>query len=148
MEEAKLLLKPYPKSITKKKRVGRGLGSGKGRTSGKGHKGYKARAGNGKNLGFEGGQMPLIKRLPKVGFVSMSRNRKKTLNLDLISREFSDNETVDLNSLMKKKIISKMIRKVKLINNGKLTKKIKLGKGVRFSSSVSEMINQKAGAEG
>ena len=134
------MLKPHPKSITKKKRVGRGLGSGKGRTSGRGHKGYKARSGNGKNLGFEGGQMPLIRRLPKVGFVSLTRNKKKTLNLDLIDKNFNENEVVDLNSLMKKKLISKMIRKVKLINTGKLTKKVSIGKGVRLSSSASKLI--------
>ncbi len=136
--EEKLLLKPKPGSITKKKKiVGRGLGSGKGRTSGKGHKGYKARSGNGKNLGFEGGQMPLIRRLPKVGFVSLKKQKSRSFTLSFIDRIAGEGEVVDLKFLLKKKAISKLIKRVKIINSGKLAKKVTFGEGVFLSKSIA-----------
>ncbi len=140
--EEKLSLTPFPGSITKKKKiVGRGLGSGKGRTSGKGHKGYKARSGNGKNIGFEGGQMPLIRRLPKIGFTSLQLKNKKAISLEIIEKKFSNEETIDIKSLKAKRLINKKINKIKIVNKGKLTKKVKIGKGVRLTESVKKIIN-------
>ena len=127
----------------KKKIIGRGLGSGKGRTSTRGHKGYKARKGNGKNLGFEGGQMPLIKRLPKVGFSNAPHKIFfKIINLDMLERRYDQDEVVSLESLKEKKIIRNLSLSIKILGKGKLTKSLILDKGIYCSKSARDAFSK------
>ena len=119
------------------KRVGRGPGSGVGKTSGKGHKGQKARSGGRVRPGFEGGQMPIQQRLPKFGFTSKASDYK--CHIKLRDLEKINEELIDIELLKTKKIISKKIKDVKVINGGELTKAIKL-KGIKTSKSVADLI--------
>ena len=119
------------------KRVGRGPGSGVGKTSGKGHKGQKARSGGRVRPGFEGGQMPIQQRLPKFGFTSKASAYK--CHIKLRDLEKINEELIDIELLKTKKIISKKIRDVKVVNGGELTKAIKL-KGIKTSKSVADLI--------
>ena len=119
------------------KRVGRGPGSGVGKTSGKGHKGQKARSGGRVRPGFEGGQMPIQQRLPKFGFTSKASDYK--CHIKLRDLEKINEELIDIELLKTKKIISKKIKDVKVVNGGELTKAIKL-KGIKTSKSVADLI--------
>ena len=119
------------------KRVGRGPGSGVGKTSGKGHKGQKARSGGRVRPGFEGGQMPIQQRLPKFGFTSKASDYK--CHIKLRDLEKINEELIDIELLKSKKIISKKIKDVKVVNGGELTKAIKL-KGIKTSKSVADLI--------
>ena len=119
------------------KRVGRGPGSGVGKTSGKGHKGQKARSGGRVRPGFEGGQMPIQQRLPKFGFTSKASDHK--CHIKLRDLEKINEELIDIDLLKTKKIISKKIKDVKVVNGGELTKAIKL-KGIKTSKSVADLI--------
>ena len=119
------------------KRVGRGPGSGVGKTSGKGHKGQKARSGGRVRPGFEGGQMPIQQRLPKFGFTSKVSDYK--CHIKLRDLEKINEELIDIELLKTKKIISKKIKDVKVVNGGELTKAIKL-KGIKTSKSVADLI--------
>ena len=119
------------------KRVGRGPGSGVGKTSGKGHKGQKARSGGRVRPGFEGGQMPIQQRLPKFGFTSKASDYK--CHIKLRDLEKLNEELIDIDLLKTKKIISKKIKDVKVVNGGELTKAIKL-KGIKTSKSVADLI--------
>lgn len=118
-------LKPAPGSKKNKKRVGRGSGSGLGTTAGKGHKGQKARSGGGVKPGFEGGQMPLTRRLPKKGF-----NNKRfatvyeIVNLGSIEQKFNNGETVSLESLVERNLIKGDKGRVKILAEGEFTKKL------------------------
>ncbi|MDH3003722.1 MAG: 50S ribosomal protein L15 [Candidatus Shikimatogenerans sp. JK-2022] len=121
-------LKPNKGSIKKKKRLGRGIGSGKGRTCGRGIKGQKSRSGYSKKIGFEGGQTPLYKRIPKFGF--KSRKKKfKILNLNklqyIIDKYKLNNKNINKELLIKLKIL-KINDKLKILSNGNLKKNIKL----------------------
>ena len=118
------------------KRVGRGVGSGTGKTSGSGHKGQKARSGVSIN-GFEGGQMPIQQRLPKFGFTSKVSEYK--CHIKLRDLEKIKEDSIDIELLKAKKIVSKKIKDVKVVNGGELTKAIKL-KGIKTSKSVAELI--------
>ena len=119
------------------KRVGRGPGSGVGKTSGKGHKGQKARSGGRVRPGFEGGQMPIQQRLPKFWFTSKASYYK--CHIKLRDLEKINEELIDIELLKTKKIISKKIKDVKVVNGGELTKAIKL-KGIKTSKSVADLI--------
>ena len=119
------------------KRVGRGPGSGVGKTSGKGHKGQKARSGGRVRPGFEGGQMPIQQRLPKFGFTSKASDYK--CHIKLRDLEKINEDLIDIELLKTKKIISKKIKDVKVVNGGELTKAIKL-KGIKTSKSVADLI--------
>ena len=119
------------------KRVGRGPGSGVGKTSGKGHKGQKARSGGRVGPGFEGCQMPIQQRLPKFGFTSKASDYK--CHIKLRDLEKINEELIDIELLKTKKIISKKIKDVKVVNGGELTKAIKL-KGIKTSKSVADLI--------
>lgn len=118
-------LKPAPGSKKNKKRVGRGSGSGLGTTAGRGHKGQKARSGGGVKPGFEGGQMPLTRRLPKKGF-----NNKRfatvyeIVNLGSIEQKFNNGETVSLESLVERNLIKGDKGRVKILAEGEFTKKL------------------------
>jgi large subunit ribosomal protein L15 len=109
----------------KKKRVGRGPGSGWGKTSGRGHKGQNSRSGGGVPASFEGGQMPLIRRLPKRGFKNPFSKKYNIINLETIEKKYSEGETVSVESLLEKKIIKKALDGVKILSNGEITKKLK-----------------------
>ena len=116
-------LRPAVGSKRIAKRIGRGIGSGQGKTSGKGHKGQNARSGGGVRPGFEGGQMPLQRRVPKRGFNNIFRKEKAIVNLTLLNR-FEDNSTVDTETLIKSGIIKKAPYGVKILALGEITKKL------------------------
>lgn len=111
-------IKPAPGSKTAAKRVGRGIGSGFGKTCGRGHKGQKSRSGGFHKVGFEGGQMPLQRRLPKVGF--RSRKAKRTDEIRLSELHLVDGAVIDMLSLQKANLISERILRVKIISSGKI----------------------------
>ena len=115
-------LRPAKGSIKKGKRIGRGQGSGKGGTSTRGHKGAKSRSGYSKKVGFEGGQMPLQRRLPKVGFVS--RKAKFRAEIRLHELEKVEGDVVDLEGLIKANVISGDIKTAKVILSGEITKAV------------------------
>jgi large subunit ribosomal protein L15 len=118
-------LAPPPGARTKKKRLGRGPGSGLGKTSGRGQNGQKSRSGGSIRRGFEGGQMPAQRRLPKRGFKNPFRKRYSIVNLvDLDS--FADGEFVDIEVLIDHGLVSKRLDGVKILGNGEITKKLSL----------------------
>ena len=134
---------------TSKKRLGRGIGSGKGKTSGRGVKGQKSRSGVAINS-FEGGQMPLYRRLPKRGFNPVNKNKIAKINLDQLQK-FLDIKRIDpgvqinLESLKKSKIIKKSYLKYKILSNGNLTTKINIEADF-ISNSAKEKIEKVGGA--
>ena len=136
-------LKPAFGSTTAPKRLGRGVGSGLGKTSGKGHKGAKARSGGGKRPGFEGGQMPLIRRLPKRGFYNPFRINYVAINVDRLE-VFEDGMTVTPVELIEYGIIKKIEDGVKIMGNGELTKKLTV-QAMKFTASAKEKIEAAGG---
>jgi len=117
-------LKPAPGSKKRKKRVGRGSGSGLGTTAGKGHKGQKARSGGSVQLGFEGGQMPLIRRLPKRGFTNRFAKEYEIVNLGVLEEKFNDGEVVSIKTLKERNIIKGNKDGVKILGDGEFSKKL------------------------
>lgn len=131
-------LRPAPGSKTTRRRVGRGIGSGLGKTSGKGHKGQNARSGGGVRPGFEGGQMPLFRRLPKRGFTN--RNGKVYTEVTLAMLEKLENGTeVTAESLKANGIIKKVNDGIVVLGNGELTKKLTV-KASRVTKNAEEKI--------
>ena len=116
------ILKPHPDSTSGRKRVGRGIGSTSGKTAGRGHKGQKSRAGGYNKVGFEGGQMPLQRRLPKVGF--SSRVSRVTAEIRLHELADLDTDIIDIETLKSARLVNKNIKHVKIIMSGKLEKSI------------------------
>ena len=116
-------LQPAIGSTTAPKRLGRGVGSGLGKTSGKGHKGAKARSGGGKRPGFEGGQMPLTRRLPKRGFTNIYRKEYAAVNVSALEC-FENGATVNAEALIDAGLIKKTLDGVKILGGGELTKKL------------------------
>ena len=136
-------LGPAAGSTTAPKRLGRGVGSGLGKTSGKGHKGAKARSGGGKRPGFEGGQMPLYRRVPKKGFTNIFRTEYATVNVGQL--EVFDNGTVVTAAMLKEaKIIRKTLDGGKVLGNGELTKKLTV-EAAKFTASAKEKIEALGG---
>ena len=136
-------LTPAPGSTTAPKRLGRGVGSGLGKTSGKGHKGAKARSGGGKAPGFEGGQMPLYRRLPKSGFTNPFRKEYATVNLSDLER--FDNGTVVNTQLLKDAGLVKQVKDgVKVLGGGELTKKLTVQVD-KYTNSAKEKIEALGG---
>ena len=136
-------LGPAAGSTTAPKRLGRGVGSGLGKTSGKGHKGAKARSGGGKRPGFEVGQMPLYRRVPKKGFTNIFRTEYATVNVGQL--EVFDNGTVVTAAMLKEaKIIRKTLDGVKVLGNGELTKKLTV-EAAKFTASAKEKIEALGG---
>ena len=136
-------LGPAAGSTTAPKRLGRGVGSGLGKTSGKGHKGAKARSGGGKRPGFEGGQMPLYRRVPKKGLTNIFRTEYATVNVGQL--EVFDNGTVVTAAMLKEaKIIRKTLDGVKVLGNGELTKKLTV-EAAKFTASAKEKIEALGG---
>ncbi|MCL1925278.1 MAG: 50S ribosomal protein L15 [Defluviitaleaceae bacterium] len=136
-------LKPAPGSNKKKFRVGRGHGSGSGKTSGKGHKGQNARSGGGVRRGFEGGQMPLYRRLPKRGFTNRNTKDIVAINLSHLN-VFEDGQIVDVAALKSKGLLSNPRDGVKILGNGELSKKLTI-KVDYFSKTAIEKINAAGG---
>jgi large subunit ribosomal protein L15 len=136
-------LQPAAGSTTAPKRLGRGTGSGLGKTSGKGHKGAKARSGGGKRPGFEGGQMPLYRRIPKRGFFNPFRVEYATVNVGRL--EIFENGTVVTAEMLKEAgLISKEMNGVKILGNGELTKKLTV-EAAKFTDSAKEKIEALGG---
>jgi large subunit ribosomal protein L15 len=127
----------------RKKRVGRGQGSGRGKTAGRGGKGQKARTGNMHFEGFEGGQMPLQRRLPKFGFVSPNRTHLAVVNLEQLER-FNPDSVVDEAALRRDGLVKGMWDGVKILGNGTLTKKLVV-KATKFSARALEAIRAVGG---
>ena len=136
-------LKPAFGSTTAPKRLGRGIGSGLGKTSGKGHKGAKARSGGGKRPGFEGGQMPLIRRLPKYGFYNPFRTEYVAVNVDRLEI-FEDGAVVTPVELIEAGIIKKIDDGIKIMGNGELTKKLTV-QAAKFTATAKEKIEAAGG---
>ena len=136
-------LAPAIGSTKESKRIGRGHGSGNGKTAGKGHKGQKARAGHGMRAGFEGGQMPLQRRIPKRGFNNIFAEEWIAINLSALE-VFEDGSVVDVQALASKGIIKKANLPVKVLGNGKLTKKLEV-KLNAYSASAAEKIANAGG---
>ncbi|MFO8024793.1 50S ribosomal protein L15 [Thiohalophilus sp.] len=135
-------LKPTPGSRKPAKRRGRGIGSGLGKTGGRGHKGQKARSGGFTKVGFEGGQMPLQRRLPKVGFSSRMGRVTDEIRLHELNKIEAD--VIDLEALQKANLISKEIQRVKVMVSGKLEKAVTL-KGIRVTKGAREAIEAAGG---
>lgn len=136
-------LAPDPMSRHAKRRLGRGIGSGLGKTSGKGHKGQKARAGGFHKINFEGGQMPLQRRLPKFGF--NSRVSKTVDQVCLSELALLDLDVIDLDALKLSGLVKQTIRSVKIIVSGELTKAVKL-KGLRVTKGARKVIEDLGGS--
>ena len=136
-------LSPAAGSNTKAYRKGRGHGSGNGKTAGRGHKGQWARSGGGVRVGFEGGQMPLARRLPKRGFHNIFAKRLEIVNLSALDK-FDDGAVVDAQALLAKGILSKCEYGVKVLGNGQLTKKLTV-QASAFSASAKEKIEAAGG---
>ena len=135
-------LKPSPGSKHAKRRVGRGIGSGLGKTAGRGHKGQKSRSGGFHKVGFEGGQMPLYRRLPKRGFVSLTRRHVGEITLaDLQRLEQSE---IDLVVLKQNGLANEQIKSVKVIKTGELTRAVTL-KGLTASAGARAAIEAAGG---
>ncbi|HHJ40028.1 MAG: 50S ribosomal protein L15 [Methylothermaceae bacteria B42] len=135
-------LKPAVGSKQKPKRVGRGIGSTLGKTCGRGHKGQKARSGGYHKVGFEGGQMPLHRRLPKVGFRSRTQRFVDEIRLSELNRLPVD--VVDLQSLRQANLISRSIKRVKIIASGKIERAITI-KGIGVTKGARELIEKAGG---
>ena len=131
-------LKPAPGSRKAPKRVGRGCGSGTGKTSARGQKGQKSRSGGGVRPGFEGGQMPLSRRLPKRGFTNIFAKEYAIVNVSSLEA-FEDGAVIDSAALREKRIIRKECDGLKVLGNGELTKKLTV-KADKFTKSAEEKI--------
>ncbi|MBP3581727.1 MAG: 50S ribosomal protein L15 [Clostridia bacterium] len=137
-------LKPAEGSVSKSKRLGRGIGSGLGKTSGKGHKGQNARSGGGVRPGFEGGQMPLIRQLPKIGFTNNFRKVYTTINVGELE-VLEEGTTVTAELLKSKNIIAKIEPYgLKVLGNGNLTKKLNV-QAAKFTDGAVKKITAVGG---
>jgi large subunit ribosomal protein L15 len=136
-------LSPEPGSKPSQKRVGRGIGSGLGKTCGRGHKGQKARSGGYHKINFEGGQMPLQRRLPKFGFTSRVGRTVDQITLSELSNIAAD--TITLEAVREAGLISRNIRDVKIILSGELTKKVVV-KGLRVTKGALQAIEAQGGS--
>lgn len=136
-------LSPAPGSVRESKRVGRGHGSGQGKTAGKGHKGQKARAGRGARLGFEGGQMPLQRRVPKRGFVNIYKTRYATVNIAELD-VFDNGAVVDAQALKDAGLVKKTYDGVKILGNGEVKKSLTV-KAAAFSETAKAKIEAAGG---
>ena len=136
-------LSPMPGSTHVDKRKGRGHATGNGKTAGRGHKGQKARSGGGVRIGFEGGQMPLARRIPKRGFNNIFAKPLETVNVSVLDK-FEDGSVVDAQALLDARIHSKCRYGVKFLGNGEVTKKLTV-KASAFSETAKQKIEAAGG---
>ena len=136
-------LSPAPGSTKEAKRKGRGIGTGNGKTAGRGHKGQKARSGGGVRVGFEGGQMPLARRIPKRGFHNIFAKPLEFVNVSALNI-FEDGSVVTAEALLEKGILSKCSYGVKILGSGELTRKLTV-QASAFSESAKEKIEAAGG---
>ncbi|MFD1864733.1 50S ribosomal protein L15 [Planococcus sp. FY231025] len=136
-------LKPAEGSRSSRKRIGRGIGSGTGKTAGKGHKGQNARSGGGVRPGFEGGQNPLFRRLPKRGFTNINRKDYAIVNLDVLNR-FDEGTEITPALLIESGVVSNERSGIKILGNGNLEKKLTV-KAHKFSGTAKEAIEAAGG---
>ena len=136
-------LSPAEGSVRSAYRKGRGAGSGNGKTAGRGHKGQKARSGGKVRVGFEGGQMPLSRRIPKRGFINVFAEPLEIINLSALNA-FEDGEIVTAEALLAKGILSKCVYGYKVLGNGNVTKKVTV-RASAFSKSAKEAIEAAGG---
>jgi large subunit ribosomal protein L15 len=136
-------LKPAAGSKQEARRVGRGTGSGSGKTCGRGHKGQKSRSGGFHKIGFEGGQMPLQRRLPKVGFASRKARFSDEVRLHELGR--LDADVIDLQALVEAHVVSRQARQVKVIASGEIDKAVKL-KGIKVTRGARAAIEAAGGS--
>ena len=136
-------LSPAPGSNKDVVRKGRGHGSGNGKTAGKGHKGQNARSGGGVRPGFEGGQMPLARRVPKRGFNNIFATKYATINVSDLNC-FEDGAVVDTNAILAAGLLKKTLDGVKILGNGELTKKLTVN-AAAFSASAKQKIEEAGG---
>lgn len=127
-----------------RKRIGRGPASGQGKTAGKGHKGQKARAGRGMRAGFEGGQMPLQRRIPKRGFVNIFATEYATVNVSALDKAFADGEIVTIDALVEKGLVKKVLDGVKVLGNGDISKNLTVQANA-FSAAAKQKIEAAGG---
>lgn len=137
-------LSPAEGSNQARKRIGRGTSSGQGKTAGKGHKGQKARAGRGMRPGFEGGQMPLQRRIPKRGFNNIFRVEKSQVNLEAIDKAFNDGDVVTEEALCEKGLVKEILGGVKVLARGEMTKALTI-QATAFSQAAKEKIEAAGG---
>jgi large subunit ribosomal protein L15 len=137
-------LKPAEGSRHERKRKGRGIGSGNGKTAGKGHKGQNARSGGGVRMGFEGGQTPLFRRLPKRGFTNINRKEYAIVNLEVLNR-FEEGTEVTPELLIETGIVSNEKAGIKILANGNIEKKLTVT-AHKFSSAAKEAIEAAGGS--
>ena len=137
-------LQPAVGSNKKNKRVGRGTGSGYGGTSTRGHKGAKSRSGYKRKIGFEGGQMPLQRRMPKRGFNNIFAKEFATVNVSELEKRFESGAVVDANALIESGAIKDAKDGVKILGNGELTKSLTV-KAVKFTAAAQEKIEKAGG---
>lgn len=129
--------------VRDRKRIGRGNGSGNGKTAGKGHKGQNARSGGGVRIGFEGGQMPLMRRIPKRGFNNIFATKYAIINVSDLNR-FNDGDVVGVTELKAAGLVKKEYDGVKVLGNGDITVKVTV-KAAKFSQSAVEKIEKAGG---
>ena len=137
-------LSPAPGSVSERKRVGRGHGSGNGKTAGKGHKGQNARSGGGVRIGFEGGQMPLARRIPKRGFNNIFAAEYATVNVSDLEARFESGAVVDAAALIECGAIKDAKDGIKILGNGELTKSLTV-KAAKFTAGAQEKIEKAGG---
>ncbi|MCX4357156.1 MAG: 50S ribosomal protein L15 [Oscillospiraceae bacterium] len=137
-------LQPAAGSVKDVKRIGRGHGSGQGKTAGKGHKGQKARSGGSIRPGFEGGQMPLQRRMPKRGFNNIFAKEFATINVSELEKRFESGAVVDADALIECGAIKDAKDGVKILGNGELTKSLTV-KAVKFTAAAQEKIEKAGG---
>ena len=137
-------LTPAPGSVKEAKRKGRGAGSGNGKTAGKGHKGQKARSGGGVRPGFEGGQMPLQRRVPKRGFNNIFATNYVAINVGVLNEKFNDGDVVDAAAIKASGIIKNTKDGIKILGEGNLTKKLTV-KAAAYSESAKQKIEEAGG---
>ena len=137
-------LQPAAGSVKDVKRIGRGHGSGSGKTAGKGHKGQKARSGGSIRPGFEGGQMPLQRRMPKRGFNNIFATEYATVNVSALEERFEAGTTVDAEALKACGLVKDAKDGIKILGNGELTKSLTV-KAAKFTASAQEKIEKAGG---
>ena len=137
-------LSPAAGSVKDAKRIGRGHGSGNGKTAGKGHKGQKARSGGGVRPGFEGGQMPLQRRIPKRGFNNIFAKQYVIVNVSDLEAKFEDGAVIDSKAIVEAGLTKKVLDGIKVLGNGEVTKSFTV-KAAAFSKSAVEKIEKAGG---